>query len=100
MASCPRAREDIPRPRINLCLSLMPGLFLSSRELPPYRAADASQPENGVTYLLCPWPSRLDSPCTIGYAAGVNTLILVPSSAHGNQMVAFEELIAAFQRFS
>jgi len=30
------------------------------------------------------------------YEAGVNTLIVVPSSAHGNQMVAFEELIAAF----
>jgi alkanesulfonate monooxygenase SsuD/methylene tetrahydromethanopterin reductase-like flavin-dependent oxidoreductase (luciferase family) len=30
------------------------------------------------------------------YDAGVNTLILVPSSAHGNQMVAFEELISAF----
>ena len=31
------------------------------------------------------------------YDAGVNTLILVPSSAHGNQMVAFEELFAAFR---
>ena len=30
------------------------------------------------------------------YDAGVNTLIIVPSSAHGNQMVAFEEIIAAF----
>jgi alkanesulfonate monooxygenase SsuD/methylene tetrahydromethanopterin reductase-like flavin-dependent oxidoreductase (luciferase family) len=30
------------------------------------------------------------------YDAGVNTLIVVPSSAHGNQMVAFEELLAAF----
>lgn len=31
------------------------------------------------------------------YDAGVNTPILVPSSARGNQMVAFEELIAAFR---
>jgi alkanesulfonate monooxygenase SsuD/methylene tetrahydromethanopterin reductase-like flavin-dependent oxidoreductase (luciferase family) len=31
------------------------------------------------------------------YDAGVNTLIVVPSSAHGNQMVALEELIAAFR---
>ena len=31
------------------------------------------------------------------YDAGVNTLILVPSSAHGNQIVAFEELVAAFR---
>lgn len=30
------------------------------------------------------------------YAAGVKTPILVPSSAHGNQMNAFEELFAAF----
>ncbi len=29
------------------------------------------------------------------YAAGVNTLIVVPSSARGNQMVACEEIIAA-----
>ena len=28
--------------------------------------------------------------------AGVTTPILVPSSAHGNQMNAFEELFAAF----
>ncbi len=31
------------------------------------------------------------------YDAGVNTLIVVPSSAHGNQLVAFEELRAAFR---
>jgi len=31
------------------------------------------------------------------YDAGVNTLIVVPSSAHGNQLVAFEELFAAFR---
>ena len=31
------------------------------------------------------------------HAAGVNTLILVPSSTRGGQMVAFEELIRAFQ---
>jgi alkanesulfonate monooxygenase SsuD/methylene tetrahydromethanopterin reductase-like flavin-dependent oxidoreductase (luciferase family) len=30
-------------------------------------------------------------------AAGVKTVILVPSSARGNQMVAFEELLAAFR---
>jgi len=30
-------------------------------------------------------------------AAGVKTVILVPSSTHGGQMVAFEELIAAFR---
>jgi alkanesulfonate monooxygenase SsuD/methylene tetrahydromethanopterin reductase-like flavin-dependent oxidoreductase (luciferase family) len=30
-------------------------------------------------------------------ATGVKTVILVPSSAKGNQMVAFEELIAAFR---
>ena len=30
------------------------------------------------------------------YAAGVKTLIVVPSSAKGNQLVAFEELFAAF----
>ena len=30
-------------------------------------------------------------------AAGVKTVIVVPSSARGNQMVAFEELIAAFR---
>jgi hypothetical protein len=30
------------------------------------------------------------------YDTGVNTLIVVPSSAHGNQMVAFEELLAVF----
>lgn len=30
------------------------------------------------------------------YNAGVNTLIVVPSSAKGNQMAALEELIAAF----
>jgi alkanesulfonate monooxygenase SsuD/methylene tetrahydromethanopterin reductase-like flavin-dependent oxidoreductase (luciferase family) len=32
------------------------------------------------------------------YAAGVNTPILVPSSAEGNQMKAFEELFALFER--
>ncbi|MGE3540750.1 MAG: LLM class flavin-dependent oxidoreductase [Candidatus Tectimicrobiota bacterium] len=31
------------------------------------------------------------------YDTGINTLIVVPSSASGGQMVAFEELIAAFQ---
>jgi len=31
------------------------------------------------------------------YDAGVNTLIIVPSSAHGNQIVAFEELRAALR---
>lgn len=31
------------------------------------------------------------------YDAGVNTLIVVPSSARGNQMVALEQVIAAFQ---
>lgn len=31
------------------------------------------------------------------YDAGVNTLIIVPSSAHGNQMVAIEELRAALR---
>ena len=31
------------------------------------------------------------------HAAGVKTVILVPSSARGNQMVAFQELIAAFR---
>ena len=30
-------------------------------------------------------------------ATGVKTVILVPSSTKGNQMVAFEELIAAFR---
>src|SRR5712691_986228 len=69
MVSCPRAREDTPRPRMNLCLSLMPGLFLSLPEPSPYRAAEASQPENGVTCPLCPRPSLLDSPCTIRYVA-------------------------------
>jgi hypothetical protein len=32
-----------------------------------------------------------------GRAAGVRTIILVPSSARGGQMVAFEELLAAFR---
>jgi hypothetical protein len=32
------------------------------------------------------------------YAAGVSTPILVPSSASGNQLDAFQELFAAFQR--
>ncbi len=31
------------------------------------------------------------------YDSGVNTLIVVPSSARGNQMVALEQVIAAFQ---
>jgi alkanesulfonate monooxygenase SsuD/methylene tetrahydromethanopterin reductase-like flavin-dependent oxidoreductase (luciferase family) len=31
------------------------------------------------------------------YDTGINTLILVPSSTRGGQMVAFQELIAAFQ---
>jgi alkanesulfonate monooxygenase SsuD/methylene tetrahydromethanopterin reductase-like flavin-dependent oxidoreductase (luciferase family) len=31
------------------------------------------------------------------YDAGVNTLIVVPSSAHGNQLVAFDELRAALR---
>jgi alkanesulfonate monooxygenase SsuD/methylene tetrahydromethanopterin reductase-like flavin-dependent oxidoreductase (luciferase family) len=31
------------------------------------------------------------------YASGVNTLIVVPSSARGNQMVALEQVITAFQ---
>lgn len=31
------------------------------------------------------------------YEAGVNTLIVVPSSAHGNQLVAFDELRAALR---
>lgn len=31
------------------------------------------------------------------YDAGVNTLIVVPTSAHGNQLVAFEELFAAYR---
>jgi hypothetical protein len=30
------------------------------------------------------------------YEAGVKTLIIVPSSARGNQMTAFEELFSAF----
>jgi len=30
-------------------------------------------------------------------AAGVRTVILVPSSTRGGQMVAFEELLAAFR---
>ncbi len=30
-------------------------------------------------------------------AAGVRTIILVPSSTRGNQIVAFEELLAAFR---
>ena len=30
-------------------------------------------------------------------AAGVRTVILVPSSTRGNQIVAFEELLAAFR---
>ena len=30
-------------------------------------------------------------------ASGVKTVILVPSSARGNQMVAFQELLAAFR---
>jgi hypothetical protein len=30
-------------------------------------------------------------------AAGVKTVIVVPSSTKGNQMVAFEELFAAFR---
>ena len=30
-------------------------------------------------------------------AAGVRTLIVVPSSTHGGQMVAFDELIRAFR---
>ena len=31
------------------------------------------------------------------YAAGVKTLILVPSSTEGGQMRAFQELFAAFE---
>ena len=31
------------------------------------------------------------------YDTGINTLIVVPTSARGNQMVAFEELRAAFR---
>jgi len=31
------------------------------------------------------------------YETGVKTLILVPSSARGNQMVAFEEIVDAFR---
>jgi len=31
------------------------------------------------------------------YGSGVNTLIIVPSSARGNQMVALQELLAAFR---
>ena len=31
------------------------------------------------------------------YAAGVNTLIVVPSSARGNQMVALQELIDLYR---
>jgi alkanesulfonate monooxygenase SsuD/methylene tetrahydromethanopterin reductase-like flavin-dependent oxidoreductase (luciferase family) len=31
------------------------------------------------------------------YAAGVNTLILVPSSTHGNQMAALQELIDLYR---
>ena len=31
------------------------------------------------------------------YASGITTLILVPSSTKGGQMVAFQEIIAAFR---
>ena len=31
------------------------------------------------------------------YASGITTLILVPSSTKGGQLVAFQELIAAFR---
>jgi alkanesulfonate monooxygenase SsuD/methylene tetrahydromethanopterin reductase-like flavin-dependent oxidoreductase (luciferase family) len=31
------------------------------------------------------------------YETGVKTLILVPSSTHGGQMIAFQELIQAFR---
>lgn len=41
-------------------------------------------------------PSRIHEELDRWYEAGVKTPILVPSSAHGGQMKAFEELFAAF----
>jgi len=40
--------------------------------------------------------SRVREELEAWYAAGIRTPILVPSSAAGNQMKAFEELFAAF----
>ncbi|MGE0483600.1 MAG: LLM class flavin-dependent oxidoreductase [Gammaproteobacteria bacterium] len=41
-------------------------------------------------------PSRVREEVARWYAAGVSTPILVPSSAHGGQLKAFEELFAVF----
>ena len=42
-------------------------------------------------------PSEVRDGIEAWYAAGVNTLIVVPSSTHGNQMVALQELIDLYR---
>ena len=43
-------------------------------------------------------PSRVLSGLEAWYAAGMKTPILVPASAVGNQLKAFEEIFALFER--
>ena len=40
--------------------------------------------------------SKVQAGIEAWYETGINTLIVVPSSTRGGQMVAFQELIAAF----
>ena len=42
-------------------------------------------------------PSEVRDGIEAWYAAGVKTLILVPSSTKGNQMIALQELIGLFR---
>jgi alkanesulfonate monooxygenase SsuD/methylene tetrahydromethanopterin reductase-like flavin-dependent oxidoreductase (luciferase family) len=75
-------------------------------EMPAIRQAIAQKEEDKIPQLMSDcWLQQVTLYGTAievregieaWYDAGVNTLIVVPSSAQGNQMAALEELIAAF----
>lgn len=71
-------------------LAAVPGRRQTTVEL-------AQRPEQeGFTGIYCPSIGDVREGIQAWYATGVNTLIVVPSSTRGGQMVAFQELIAAF----
>jgi hypothetical protein len=59
------------------------------------RAAMSDRWLNDVTLLGS--ASKVRDGVEAWRATGVKTVIVVPSSARGNQMVAFDQLIAAFR---
>ena len=76
-------------------------------EMMAIRKAIATREEDRIPQLMSDrWlsqvtlygsPSEVREGIEAWYAAGVNTLILVPSSTHGNQMVALQELIQLYR---